>query len=524
LADGRLDEAFEIARGDDIRRHRHGQRLIGRLARALVERGQESLTANHFQPALADCNKAEKLAGTLPEIAQLRAAVCTAVVKDQQAQQQDALRVAQAKRHIDDGWLSVGGRILDEAPAGDARADSVRQELAAARLKAEDAIGKAEQALKNGDIEEAMNLACGTGVGESRNGRAGELLRQIRSQAIGRIRADLEQGRVDRAQSLLQRLQPLNKDGTDVAELSDALTWCRQAAQHVAGGKPGAALPLLRKVKTVCPSARWLDSAIADIKRAAEAYEELDAGPLGLTATKPSHCGLPIADCGLESIQGNLESEMRNAKSEIRNPKSEGPETTDMPAKFVLQIDGVGSFVVFRDARITAGPISSSVRPMLALIADPHVPAVCIERAEGDYFIRSQTPIDVNGQAVTDKLLADGDRIVLSARCRIRFQLPNPASTTAVLTVSGARLSRPDVRQIILMDRDILIGPYANNHIRAEQVKDPVALFAQNGRLLCRAKESILVDGAGFDPSVGLALDKPVRIGRLSMVVARLVE
>ena len=516
LADGRLDEAFEIAQTDEIRRHRYGQKLIGRLARALVQRGQENLAGNRFQPALTDCNKAEKLAGTLPEIAQLRAAVCNAIVKDQQARQHEALRVEQAKQHIDNGWLSVGGRILDEAPAAaDGRAELVRQELAAARLKTDDAVSKAEQAMNNGDIEEAMDIARGTAIAQSRNGRAGEMLRQIRTRAIERVRADLEQGRVDRASSLLQRLQPLSKDGTDVAELSDALAWCRQAAQHVMAGKPGAALPLLRKVKTVCPSARWLDAAIADTKRAAEAYEELDAGPLGLTAAGASGCGLRIADCGLESTPTT------NPQSEIRNPQSSDPEAGDMPAKFVLQIDGVGSFVVFRDARITVGPISSSSRPMLALIADPNLPVAVLERIEGDYFIRSQTLIDVNGQSVTEKLLSDGDRIALSARCRIQFRLPNPASTTAVLTVSGARLSRPDVRQLILMDRDILIGPYANNHIRTEQVKEPVALFAQNGRLLCRTKDDILVDGASFDPNVGLAMDKPVRIGRLSMVVAR---
>jgi hypothetical protein len=200
------------------------------------------------------------------------------------------------------------------------------------------------------------------------------------------------------------------------------------------------------------------------------------------------------------------------------------PDSSSLPSRFVLQVDGVASFVVFRDARVTVGPISSSARPMLALIADPNMPAVMLERMEGDYFVRSATPIEVNGQSVTEKLLADGDRIALSSRCHIKFHLPNPASTTAVLTVSGARLSRPDIRQLILMDRDILIGPYTNNHIRTEQLKDTVTLFAQNGRLLCRTKEGILVDGCNFDPSVGLAVDKPVKIGRLSMVVARLGE
>ncbi len=518
LADGRLDEAYEIAQAEDVRRHHHGQRLIGRLARAMIQRGQENLAAHRFQPALADCNKAEKLGGTLPEVTQLRAAVCDAIVKEQQVHQQEALRVAQAKQHIEDGWLSVGGRILEEAPAGNGRVELARQELAAARLQTDDAIAKAQQALQQGDIEDAIHIVCGARLGQCKGGQAGELLRQIRGQAVQRVRADLEQGRLDRAQAFLQRLLPLGKDGTEVAELTEALAWCRQAAQHIVAGRPSAALPLLRKVKAICPAARWLDSALADAKRAAEAYDELNAGPLGLSTADAADCGLRISDFGLAT---GVDS---NPQSAIRNPQSNDSEAGDMPSRFVLQIDGVGSFIVFRDARVTVGPISSSARPMLALMADPNLPVIMIERMEGDYFVRSQTPVEVNGQAVTEKLLADGDRITLSPRCSIRFHLPNPASTTAVLTVSGARLSRPDIKQLILMDRDILIGPYANDHIRTEQLKEPVALFAQNGRLLCRAQESILVDGRGFDPNVGLAMDKRVEIGKVSLVVARLGE
>ncbi len=512
LADGRLDEAYEIAQAEDVRRHHHGQRLIGRLARALMQRGQENLAANRFQPALADCNKAEKLGGNLPEITQLRAAICEAIVRQQQTHQQEALRVAQAKQHIEDGWLSVGGRILEEAPAGDGRVQLARQELAAARFQTDDAVAKAQQALQQGDIEEAIYIACGARIGQCKGGKAGDLLRQIRGQAIQRVRADLEQGRLDRAQTFLQRLMPLGKDGTEVAELTEALAWCRQAAQHVIAGRPGAALPLLRKVKAICPSARWLDQAISDTKRAAEAYDELNAGPLGLSTAE-------VAD-----QVGSVPVRAYRAREETPYGVTTNEESDDMPSRFVLQVDGVGSFIVFREARVTVGPISSSARPMLALMADPNVPTIMLERMEGDYFLRSSTPVEVNGQAATEKLLADGDRITLSPRCSVRFHLPNPASTTAVLTLSGARLGRPDVKQVILMDRDILIGPFANDHIRTEKVKESVTLFMQNGRLLCRAKESILVDGHGFDPNVGLALDKHVEIGNVSMVVARLGE
>lgn len=519
LADGRLDEAFEIAQANEVRSHRYGQRLIGRLAREIVRRGQEHLTAGRFQAALLDCNKAEKLGGTMSEVAQLRTAICEAMTKNQQDCHQQAARVAEARRQIDDGWLSVGGRILAEAPADDGRARMVRQELEAARIKTDDAVAKAESALNRGDLEEAMDIVRTTGLGRSRNGRVGELLGRIKSQTVERIRLDLEQGRIDRAAVFVQRVAPIGKDGAELAELVEALARCRQAAMYVAAGKPGDALPLLRKVKLVCPAAAWLDAAISEIKRAAEAYEELDAGPLGLT----------LGDAAPIMGPGNSEADAMAASAsryEPRVPMQErampSRENDPLPSRFVMQIDGVGGFLVFRDSRVTIGPISSPERPMLGLMADPNTPVAMIERVDDDYFVRCQTPIDVNGKSVGEAMLRDGDRITLSPRCVLRFHLPNPASTTALLTISGARLNRPDIRQVVLMDRDILVGPYTNNHIRTDQVKDPVALFAQNGRLLCRAKDSILVDGRGFDPSVGLAVGKPVEIGKLSMVVARL--
>ena len=75
LADGRLDEAFEIAKTDDVRDHRRGQKLIGKLTRALAKRGWDNLAADRLHQALTDCNTADKLGGKLPEIAELRTAI-----------------------------------------------------------------------------------------------------------------------------------------------------------------------------------------------------------------------------------------------------------------------------------------------------------------------------------------------------------------------------------------------------------------------------------------------------------------
>ncbi len=515
LADGRLEEAFEIARADDVRRHRHGQRLIGRLTRAYLQRSRQALDGNRLDLALADCNKAEKLAGNASEVSELRDTICRAIVERQQGHQQEAFRVAQAKQRIANGWHSVGGRILAEADSSDGQAELLRQELAAARLHTEDAVAKAEQALKQGDIVAAVDFIRAAGIAGNHNGQVGELLRRIKKLGGQQVQASLEQGRIDRAQSLLQRLAPLNGDSEEIAELRRALTQCHQAGELLAAGQPGAALPLLRKVKTMYPSAKWLDKALADIRQAADALEELDAGPLGLS----------IADAAGSRQQamegGRMEEPARYETAPDARIRPNNVGTACLPSEFVMQLDGIGSYLVFRDDRLTVGPISSSARPMLGLMAEPNLPVISIERVDEDYFVRSENTIQVNGQPVTEKLLADGDAIALSARCRLRFRRPNPASTTAVLLLSGARLGRPDIRHILLMGRDILVGPYTNHHIQTEHLDETITFFEQNERLLCRASQPVTVGDGPMQPEHGLILDQPIRIGRLSMVLAK---
>jgi len=106
----------------------------------------------------------------------------------------------------------------------------------------------------------------------------------------------------------------------------------------------------------------------------------------------------------------------------------------------------------------------------------------------------------------------------------MKFNIPNPASTTATLSLPSARLGRADIRRIILMDRDILIGPTEGSHVLAESLDETIALFTQNGRLLCRAKDKILVDEKQVSPTAGLPVNKQIRIGQISLVLTELKE
>jgi hypothetical protein len=520
IADGRLDEAFDILQSKDIREHRRGQKLIGRLGLAFAKRGRDNLEAERIQLALVDCNKAEKLAGNTADVAGLRSAICSEMEQRRLRSRHRSFKVAQARQHINDGWISAGEQILKDTGDENGQAGIVLEQAAIARLHTSQAITKAEKALQRNDLIGAIDFVLKAGTLDSQNEQVVELLSKLRAMAARQIKENFDGGRIDLAQSLWQRVSPIADGCGEISELGSVLRQCTKAAEHVAAGRMREAVNLLRKVQLTCPAAKWLATLANQSRQAAELLDELAASPLGLDMTRRR-------DMENETQQSDYESpgrskSLRDAISPERGADNQAE--SPLPSKFMLQIDGVGSFYVVRDSSITVGPVSSSARPTVGLMVDPNLPAITIERSEDDYFIKSSSPVRVNDVATTNKLLTDADRISLSSRCGMKFNIPNPASTTATLSLPAARLGRADVRRIILMDRDILIGPTEGSHILADSLDETVALFAQNGRLQCKAKDKILVDDKQVGSTVGLPFDKQVRIGQISLFLTEIKE
>jgi len=518
IADGRLDEAFDIVQSKDIREHRRGQKLIRRLALAFTKRGRDNLEADRIQIALADCNKAEKLAGNTAEVAGLRSAICSEMEQRRLRSRHRSFKVAQARRYIQDGWISVGEEILKDAGDNDGQAGIVLQQAVVAKLHTSRAVSKAEKALQQNDLVRAIDIVSKAGAVDSQNEQVVELLSKLRSLATVQIKENFNNGRLDLARSLWQKISPIADGSDEISELGLALSQCNKAAEYVASGHPREAVNLLRKVQLTCPAAQWLGAVTNQSRQAAELLDELAASPLSLEMTEREDMEDEIQQA---DDKGRPISEVGHAQN-AKNSRAEGPRIESLPSKFLLQIDGVGSFFVLRDSRITVGPVSSSARPTVGLMADPNLPTVTIERSEDDYFIRSSGPVRVSDVATTNKLLVDSDRINLSPRCGMKFNIPNPASTTATLSLPGTRLGRADIRRVILMDRDILIGSTEGSHILAESLDQTIALFVQNGLLQCKAKDKIFIDDKAVSSMSGLPFDKQIRIGRISLVLTEL--
>jgi hypothetical protein len=202
-------------------------------------------------------------------------------------------------------------------------------------------------------------------------------------------------------------------------------------------------------------------------------------------------------------------------------PPAAGSAADALPSRFVLQVDGAGSFLVVTQPRVTLGPVSSSLQPDVALLAEATASVAAIERVDEDYFLRAAGPMAVNGRASAGKLLASGDEIALSPRCRFTFRLPSAASTSAVLDLTGTRYPRADVRRVILLDRELVVGPGVGAHVRIDELTEKVVLHVRDGRLFVQTSQTVLVGGNEVAPRSAVPVGAHVKAGGLSFVVTR---
>jgi hypothetical protein len=185
-----------------------------------------------------------------------------------------------------------------------------------------------------------------------------------------------------------------------------------------------------------------------------------------------------------------------------------------LASRFVLHVDAVGSFLVLRQPMVRIGPISGSMPADVAVMCEPGAAPLTIERVEDDYFLRT-------GNLGKGKLLASDDRLDLSPRCRLKFLVPNKVSTTAVLDLTGARLPRMEIRRIILMDQDLIIGPNSTSHVQAGAMSESMVLHVRQDRLYCQTHLPVMVKDEVADLSKPLPMGESVKTDGLCFAVTR---
>ena len=511
LGDGRLDEAFELADRHDVRSHRRGQRLVGRLVKALVDRGRKHLDGGRLHDASADSEKARRLGGLMPDVAGLRSAIAERMSEKVRVERNQARLVAAARQHIDNGQLSVGGKLLEGL--GESRAGVMLRDVEARRATIDGAVVAAEAALKRDDWESAVReLAkvrssdgAATPAVAGLVAKVGQLVRQ-------RVQASLNDGDVRLAGAMLQRLMLVDGQCVETERLRHVVAQCRTAWDCIDKCEPRRAEEIVRRLATLLPKASWPNHVVKQLRQAAELIDELRAGPLGL-----------LAGSGVMEPKAVDDARLAKTPSPARLvADSPGADPSSaLPSRFVLQVDGAGSYLILTQPLITLGPLSASRIPDVGLMADANAAVATIERVEEDYFLRASSHVLVNGRPSSGKLLTTGDDVGLSPRCRFTFRLPSAASTSAVIDLTGTRYPRADVRRVILLDRELVIGPGAGAHVRVDDLAEKVVLHVRDGRLFVQTAQAVLLGDREIAPKMPVALGTHVKAGPVSFVVTR---
>ena len=491
LSGGRLDEAFTMLAEPAMRGHRRGQELMGEVGKALVARGRQHLAAGSLEAAASDADRAATLGGNLAEVVQLRRAVSTAMAEQRKANQVRDHVISTARKRVDVGQLTVGQQLIEETVVGN-HAELLKQDIAAKRASVESAVDKAKVSLKSDDWEAAIEHVARLDRSCRAEPAVREIIGRIDEKVVAQVTESIEAGRLDVGASLLSRLARLPSQSPESDNLRRIVSQCREAFEAIGRGDATGADLTIRALLPLLPKAKWLAS-VADLARTVrQATEELRTGPLRLATL--SAAPVALAPAPAHAIPQPP-------------PLPNSSPVTDV----ILHVDGAGGFRVVDRPIVSIGPVSSSRRVDVPLLADATLPTITIARSEEDYFLHSAQPVLVNDRPTTSTLLSSGDRIGLGPRCRITFRRPSPASTSAVLDLSGTRLPQADVRHIVLMDREMIVGPGAAAHIRSDELDAPAVIQRRDGQLVCRAqgKTTPLQPGAH------------VQVGPIGLVVAK---
>ena len=516
LRAGRLDEAYGIATEKKLRDHRQCQLLLEKLVAPLLERARDHLDAGRLEDALADVERAQNVGGNRPATAELREKVVAVLKERRRLDEEQRQAMVSVRGHMKHGRLEEGAARLRDAPLAGEQAAELGHRLDRQRRKAADARARAEKHLGSGDVDEAI-AALSELVSLAREEPENqELVRACSRQGEAEIAAALTAGRLERAAVLHRKLEALDASGPERSRWREALDLAEKSARAIAREDWPQGRIYLRRLEGLIPEAAWVAEAEDNLKQVEEALRNLRASPLGRHVSD-FRAGTGPSDGTGETLA--LAPTASSPSVSSGNPAPRPLKARDTGQRFLLWVEGVGTFLLLGSERSTLGRSGSSARPDVALGADIEGVHAEILRVDHDYFLVPRGPTWVGARRVERHLLADGDEVYLGKRCRLTFRLPSKLSPTAVLELgSGLRLDG-DVRKVILLDGPLIFGSGGGCHIGLREGNGRVILSAGEDGFRCQAPGPIVIDGKVPSAETPLPLGAQVEAGSLTFTL-----
>ena len=435
---GRIDEALALASRPDVVDSRSMVRLRDRLGLDLVGRAARRASADDLAGAIDDLRVAESLNVAPDILASARLSLADQVVGEIRANL-DAGDPSRAVDRIDAlAKHKISGPMLRRS-----------RELAEAWRSALDEARRGEFARAVEALDSADRLA-----GETARG------------ALAATRRDVE-ARRKAASPAVERLYAA-----------------------LAGGKWAETLAAAEAVIEVVPEHPAARQARA------RAWQQIAAIPPG-SATFPSLSGGRTVAVGLGADPNPVSVPVMASPLPMSHEVAPTPRVPGPSGRFLLWVDAVGGYLVCLDDSIILGRSGAESLADVPLLGDLSRRHAIIDRdADGSgYRIRGVQATFVNGKAISEAPLVDGDVIRLGSNVELEFRRPSPFSATARLRVVSRHRLPLAVDGVILMAETCIIGSNRQAHIAAPGLDGPVVLYRQGAGLCCGAPGSFEADG-----------------------------
>lgn len=498
LAQGRIDEAYEIAAAADVRADRRGQRLADELVRPLTARARLHAQAGRFAEASADLEKLARLGRLDAEGEALRARVEAEARQraGRAAERMDA--VARASAELAAGRLESGRAAVQRVE--DARQRELLQEQLDLRVeRSRERMAQARAALERGDVIAAIRTWHEACTRHGRTSEADEVALRLATN-FRELADDLfAAGRLDGLGAALQAAAALVEAQPALGEYERMRALSGEAAQAMMSGDFTGAREALLRLVALRGNVRWVCDALETLGQLIAAQEKLLVSPL-------SHLvgGTPVARAAAQDAF----APPREASRPTALLNDEAIELGEQPLR--LLVDAAGSALLVARDTVRVGRAGSERALDVALPADVQSHHADIVRAGDDYFLVAHGPASVNHRPARRALLRDGDRIMLGARTRLVFQKPSVKSASALLRLADRCRLAEDVSVVLLFKDTCIIGPQPTCHVQTREGDNRVVLFERGGRLFARRTAA---DGRALENALPVPAGRMVPVG-----------
>jgi tetratricopeptide (TPR) repeat protein len=442
ITQGKLFDAVDCAMRAPLDQSLAGRRLLHRLVDALLEQGNDEISAGKYPLAWKTLSAAARVAlnRDLDRVSK-------------ETSELVELTIEQAEANLLEGKITQAMRLIEEVivrEIPDWRATQISE--TAAHLK------EAERLSAAGDCDRCL-----------------ERLRQAKS-----LRPDLAY--------LEARISTCQLRKTQISEFTKRLH------KALLADDLGEVEKVCRQLLVIAPNFKTAQDAqrrILDIRKKRTRVGVGNTVYAGSANDSNKPAELPNQSSGEPSTR-NLPVD--NGEQ----PNSQAHEKTSEPT-FMMWIDGVGGYLVCPAARNTIGQAVTQSNIQIPILGDLQRRHCRIETVERSHFLQPLGRLTVDGKkAVQPQQLRSDQVIELEGGVQLKYARPHPLSGSARLDFLSRHRTQPWADSVLLASGPLILGPDPRNHVYCPRWPWDLILFQRNGQWFARTRGKLEIDGVVY--------------------------